>query len=326
MAKYKQDPPFCVQVELTEGCNLRCPFCGINGIRTAERVYKLMTLKTAEVIASQMAVAGWNSRIEFAMHGEPTMHPQAAEIVSIFRKHLPKASLLMLSNGGGLVDKPEAKIRALFDAGLNTLAVEEYQNVKLVSKIISALSAADNSRSHAEDWRFYIYPDNKEGNPHARQHHKARRLVHVKPIDLNTSGNHATLNNHAGAGGPLSDAAAGRPCAKPFRELSFRWDGSTAVCCNDWRGTLATGSIACEGLEGIWHGAVMEAARRKLVIGQRDFGPCKGCDALSYRTGLLPDKFGHVTLPKPSKADNELLAAASKGKPLTKPVKREWEK
>ena len=28
-----QEPPFCIQFELTEGCNLACSFCGIQGIR-----------------------------------------------------------------------------------------------------------------------------------------------------------------------------------------------------------------------------------------------------------------------------------------------------
>lgn len=322
---YRQDPPFCVQIEPTQGCNLRCSFCGINGIKGAERTYDYMSVKTAEAIASQMADADWNSRIELAMHGETSLNPNINEIVAVFRKHLPKASILMLSNGGGLADDPIAKIGALFDAGLNTLAIEEYQNIKLVPKIIARINKDYNSYKRMLWDSFYIYPEQKEGNPHARQHHKARRLVHVRPIDLNTSGNHATLNNHAGSGGPRNDKAAGRACAKPFRELSFRWDGSTAVCCNDWRGNLPTGNIHREGLAGIWQGAVMQAARRKLLIGERDFGPCKGCDALSYRTGLLPDKYGRESLPKPTRKDSELLAAASAGKPLTKPVKREWE-
>lgn len=322
--KQIQDPPFCVQVELSEGCNLRCSFCGINGIRTAERTYKFMTVKTAEAIASGMAAAGWNSRIEFAMHGEPTMNPHAAEIVAVFRKHLPKASLLMLSNGGGLADDPVNRIGSLFGAGLNTLGLDEYQNIKLVPKILFHLSQFGMAIS--ENVQFYVYPDNSEGNPHSRQAPSKRRLVHIRPIDVSTGGTHATLNNHAGSGAPLNMSATGKPCAKPFRELSFRWDGSTAVCCNDWRGRLPIGSIHREGLAGIWHGPVMQAARRKLLLGQRDFGPCQGCDALSYRTGLLPDKFGKVALPKPTAKDDALLAAACAGKPLTKPVKREWEK
>jgi hypothetical protein len=326
MMAHTQDPPFCVQVELSEGCNLRCSFCGINGIRTAERTYKFMTVKTAEAIASQMAALGWTARVEFAMHGEPTMNPNAAAIVAVFRTHLPKASLLMLSNGGGLVDDPARKIKALFDAGLNTLGLDEYQNVKLVPKIVAVVKSmcAPYTSNAIHMATFYTYPDEPNGNPHSRMKPSASRLVHIRPIDVSTGGTHATLNNHAGAGAPPNESGAGKPCAKPFRELSFRWDGATAVCCNDWRGDLPTGSIHKEGLEGIWHGSVMQAARRKLVLGQRDFGPCQGCDAVSYRVGLLPDKLGRLTLAKPTKADNELLR--QKTKPLTKPVKREWEK
>lgn len=324
---YKQEAPFAVQIELSEGCNLRCAFCGINGIRTNERTYKFMTPKTARVIASHMAAAGWNSRLEFAMHGEPTMNPNAAEIIAIFRSYLPKASILMLSNGGGLVDDPINKIQALFDAGLNTLGLDEYQNVKLVSKIIKAWDGVAKSGPGISmlGFEFFTYPDQPEGNPHTRQPPRKHRMVHIRPIDLNTNGTHASLNNHAGSGAPLNTSAQGKPCAKPFRELSFRWDGSTAVCCNDWRGVLATGNIHTEGLLGIWHGPVMQAARKKLIRGQRDFGPCKGCDALSYRTGLLPDKMGREVLPRPSAKDLTTLASAAMKKPLSKIVRREWE-
>jgi hypothetical protein len=324
---YKQEAPFAVQVELSEGCNLRCSFCGINGIRTKERTFKFMTAKTAEAIASQMAAAGWTARVEFAMHGEPTMNPKAAEIVGVFRKYLPKASLLMLSNGGGLVQDSLDKIMALFDAGLNTLGLDEYQNVSLVPKILKNLGATNGISGGliCGDIKCYVYPDEPDGNPHSRQSPKSKRLVHIRPIDANTQGTHAHLNNHAGSGAPKSDAGQGKPCAKPFRELSFRWDGNTAVCCNDWRGELATGSIHKEGLMGIWHGKVMHEARKRLLVGLRDFGPCQGCDARSYRTGLLPDKLGRESMPKPDGKNLAFLRERSKHKPLTKPVKREWE-
>lgn len=330
MSRYSQEPPFAVQIELSEGCNLRCPFCGISGIRGKERTYKFMTLKTAEAIASQIAEAGWNPRIEFAMHGEPTMNPKMYEIIAIFRKHLPKVSMLMLSNGGGIVDNPWDKLKRLFDAGLNTYGLDQYQQVNYAQKIIKKLdldvpwTTADASATLGFD--FYIYPDQPEGNPHARQTPRKRRLVHIRPIDAQTEGTHSTLNNHAGAGAPPNSNGQGKPCAKPFRELSFRWDGSTAVCCNDWRGELATGSIHDEGLLGIWDGKPMREARKRLIVGQRDFGPCAGCDATSYRVGLLPDKLGKQTLPKSGPAGLKYLKNLCKRKPLTKPVKREWEK
>jgi len=91
--EYQQGNPYCIQVELSEGCNLRCSFCGLNGIRGKENNYKFMTLETAERVASDMKEYGWNSRVEFAMHGEPTMNPHFVEIIAIFRKHFERKSV-----------------------------------------------------------------------------------------------------------------------------------------------------------------------------------------------------------------------------------------
>ena len=332
--EYRQEDPFCVQIELTEGCNLRCSFCGLNGIRGKENNYKFLTLELAERIASSIAEAGWNCRIEFAMHGEPTMNPDFIKIVWIFRKHLPKAYLLMESNGGALVGDPVTQVGRLFQAGLTTLALDEYQNIKLVPKIMEKLRHYYETILQG-DWNdpgrklfgasIWDYPMcGPEGNPHQRKN--KRRLVHIHPIDLSTNGTHSTLNNHCGAGGPLDDSQYGKRCAKPFREMSFRWDGRVSVCCNDWRGYLPVGDIGDMTAEEIWHSPVMYSARRKLYHGERDFGPCKGCNAKSYRSGLLPDKLGRIELEEADRLDEEIIREALKMGPMTKPILRPWEK
>lgn len=330
MADFLQPPPFCVQIELTEGCNLRCPFCGLNGIRGKEHNFKFMTVETAELIAESMAKAGWNSRIEFAMHGEPTMNPDLVSIINAFRKYLPSAYLLMESNGGGLLRDPIAIIRSMFGAGLNTLALDEYQNISLVPKIMAKVKDyyVNSDFMDVTDVfgaGIFVYPEcGPEGNPHKRS--KKRKLVHIKPIDTSTSGTHATLNNHAGSGAPKDYSQAGKRCAKPFRELSFRWDGRVAVCCNDWRGALPVGDIRESDVGIIWHSPIMYAARRKLYRGERDFGPCDGCNAKSYRTGCLPDFLGKESMDKPDKFDLFVIEEALKKGPLTEPVLRPWEK
>jgi hypothetical protein len=76
---YRQDPPFAVQIELVEGCTLSCDFCGVNGIREKPGNFKfmsdLMVMQVATRLQYAMRDHGWNPRIEFAMHGEPSMHP-----------------------------------------------------------------------------------------------------------------------------------------------------------------------------------------------------------------------------------------------------------
>jgi hypothetical protein len=285
---YRQHPPYAVQVELTQGCNLACTFCGINdlGYQSMSRGKDCMSPDTALALAEQIDALDWNPRIEFAMHGEPTLNPYMHEIVGIFRRELPKAFLMMTSNGGGLLKDTTRAIDDLFTAGLNTLALDNYESVNIVPKILSKYAGAV---------RVVQYPDDPEGNPHHRQF--GQLISIVQDISVADDGTHSHLNNHAGSAAPLNDRGVGKRCAKPFRELSVRWDGNVALCCNDWPGAYRCGSILREGLDAVWQGKAFVAARQMLLRGRREFAPCKGCDATSYRVGLLPDPKGVEGLP-----------------------------
>lgn len=323
---YTQDPPFCIKVEPTEGCNLRCPFCGINGIRGKERTYEYMNVKTALQIAKQIAKAKWNCRIEFAARGEPTKNPQLPEIVSAFRSQLPNASLLLLTNGSGFLAPNPKKVREtvmeLFERGINTIGVDEYQNVPWASAIRTALKEAPLP----EKIPVYEYPRDKKGNPHPRYAGK-QRLTFIAPIDLQTHGTHSSINTHCGSGAPPDYRLAKAPCAYPFREMHVRYDGKIAICCNDWRGVMAMGDTTVTAIDKIWHGELFGAVRRKLLHGERTFSPCYGCNARSYRVGLLPDPSGAFRkgYPVATPRDHKLIAQALNKPPLTTPVERPWE-
>jgi radical SAM protein with 4Fe4S-binding SPASM domain len=138
-------------------------------------------------------------------------------------------------------------------------------------------------------------------------------------------GNHGKLFNYAGLGFAPNDSMAGKRCHQPFRQLAIRQDGSVAICCNDWRGEYKCGNILDEGVEGIWQGNAMGAAREMLIRGKREMAPCKGCDHRSYRVGLLPDLMGRGKLHRPDEQTARDIRAALKDGPLTAPVLRPWE-
>lgn len=316
----KQEAPFSVQVEFAEGCNLRCPFCGLQGIREAgpDKKFKFMTADTAVTLAKQCNI--WGSRIEIAMHGEPTMHPDFVGMVSAIRAHAPRCQIMMTSNGGGLLRDPEAVIRSLFRCGLDILALDEYDGIKIVSKVRERLHTMS-------DVRVYEYPADPRGNPHHRNKKSDLPFVSLMADPSTTkSAKTPSLTNHCGAAFPLNDRGAGKRCHRPFREMAVRWDGSVAICCNDWRGVYKCGNINDIGVEAVWQSAALDAARRKLYRGERDFGPCRGCDARSYRVGLLPDPAGRATMPEMDSESQNALEAALSGSPYTAPVLRDWEK
>lgn len=326
--KYRtQEDPFCIQIELTEGCNLRCAFCGLQGIRAeGEKNYKCMTPETLRAILEGVRAASWTPRLEFAMHGEPTMHPDYIGMIKLTRELAPRLQIMMTSNGGGLLRKPGpvANVAALFNAGLNILALDNYKGVGIVPKIVEALHAQEFFEQSGV--LFYNYPEQPEGNPHQRHPRSHKFLSVIADIEESSKGTHATLTNHAGCGLPPLEEPLMKQCAKPFREIGVRWDGNMAGCCNDWRGVIKVGNVNDTSIEELWQGNVMGAMREKLFRGERDFSPCDVCDYRTYRNGLLPDNSGKAKLHRPDAQTEEDLKKAIRGAPYTEARLREWER
>lgn len=326
---HRQEAPYAMQIELTEGCNLYCDFCGLKGIRAKkEKNYKFMTVKLAQTIAAQMAELGWNARIEMAMHGEPTMHPDPEAIVAAFRERLPNNQIMMTSNGGGIVKQSVRRLEGLFDAGLNIFALDAYETVKLGEKIMQQIEGMQISMATVDapyPFSVHYYPE-ESVSPHSRYPKNTRLFIRMEDISVAKEGTHSSLNNHCGAGSPGLAEPMQQRCAKPFREMSVRWDGNVAICCNDWRGLYKIGNVKTDPLWKLWQHPRMNAARKMLYHRRRDLlSPCDICDAKSYRVGLLPDKKGKVELPKPTARDKKLAAQAIAKKPYTKANKQPWE-
>jgi radical SAM protein with 4Fe4S-binding SPASM domain len=331
----KQPPPFCIQIELTEGCNLACSFCGIAGIRDngangpenitgkGSSPYKYLSYMNAKALAKKIKRAceenKWNPRIEMAMHGEPTLNPEYKEIVKLFRLYLPNTPLQMTSNGAGLLrGNLTENINELLTGGLNVLLLDNYERIKICDKV---------KEKYDGPFSIFEYPLNKKANPHRRRKPDQHDIVIVQDIESASQGNHSTLNNHAGSAFPPNEKGQEKRCAKVFREISIRWDGNVAICCNDWRGNYKCGNALTErSLEELWQNPRFTASRSKLYNGQRDFGPCNGCDAKSYRPGLLPDAKGLEEWPEPTKIDLAHIEKALAGGSYTKAVIRPWEK
>jgi len=320
---YVQSAPFSIQVEPTEGCNLRCGFCGIRGIRekgtsgALSGPYSYMAVDTAHALARQVAAAGWSSRIEFAMHGEPTMNPDLPAIISAFRSRLPKQSIMVTTNGIPLLDRGlRASILALINAGANTIAIDDYAPHRVAPTV------------RGERWPFPVmeYPADKHGNPHVR--FSGQRIVIVEDIAQAETGTHSTLNNHAGSAAPPNTKRQAQVCTLPFREMSVRYNGQVALCCNDWRGQYPIGDAAAD-LLAVWNSPQFMAARRILLAeGRKDITPCAGCDYRGTRVGLLPlqDGSGRAELGEPTEADRKMVADQAGTTTLAPVVLRRWEK
>ena len=106
--------PFSVLVQVTNRCNMACPFCDFwpNGASPKEE----LRLADFEALAGALAAEG--AFLVSIEGGEPLVRPDLVDIVRVFaeRGHLP-----ILYTNGWFIDA--AKARALFAAGLHQVGV-----------------------------------------------------------------------------------------------------------------------------------------------------------------------------------------------------------
>jgi len=258
----------------------------------------------------------WNPRLELAVHGEPTMHPELVAMVGKLGSLKPR-ELILVTNGTGLCANPNKTIPQLVQAGITSICMDEYDGCDYVAKFKKRYTGPVPVHSFTGDEPTKF----RSGKP------KAPYIVIKNDVSHLTTPYDKT-NTHCGGGGaPQStNPAIAKRCAKPFRELTIRWDGNVSLCCNDFRGLYKVANIADhDTLDGVWQHERFDAARRMLYDGDRDFAPCSWCDALSPRVGLLPDKYGKQTMPKPTEHTTAVLAGAVAGPAYTLPVLRGWE-
>lgn len=323
MSKYMNSAfykPNTVQIELVQGCNRQCSFCGSNGFeRKLHYIEKPVLKKQCELIEE----SGYNPRILMAGHGENTLHPHFYGCVRLMRKILPTHWIQILTNGYS-VKKDITAITKMFDAGINDVTLDEYADSKFDRDEIKELlnDYEEKTGTHVD---FVVMG---KGVPlYAPKQHKKHRLLLVPAIEEQQLSTSRKLTNHCGAGCPPDDSLKNQRCTRIFRELSFRWDGWVAMCCQDFRGQYPVvncmdPSVKC--FDDIWRHPRYEAARRILYHDGRTFFPCNICNLIPMRPGLLPDHLGKEEMERPTKKDYQIVT--KKYEPLTVLRARAWEK
>ena len=292
--------PWSIQVELTRGCNRVCMFCGVSGLQGGKPggPYDFMTVDTAKVLAQKFAEGGCgNRRFEFAMRGEPTMNPNYLEILSVFRERLPKAQIMLTTNGVRMrKGKMEKTLSLIFDSGVDFVMLDTYYPER--DELWEAVFSLPEHSFYVYDF----YKDEQCPNPYHNHHRKVQRTVIVAD-DLGTMvGGKAqknALGNHCGNAldQPRLERVLEKRCTKPFREMVVHYNGNVNLCCEDFAAEFNLGNLAHTDstVAEVWHSQILNDVRTLLYWKERKFVPCARCNySGGMRQGLLP------AMPKPT--------------------------
>ena len=293
------DKPWTLKVEFTKGCNLACRFCPIYAEPAlyAEKQYHQPAF--LKPFAQEYGRFVPNTRIELTLRGEPTLNPQAEELLRILRQYIPRAQVSLFTNGVRILQEP-ALVGRLLDAGVNILNIDCYNRTYDRFRRLVELELPRIPGARLTDFRsFSAYRRHPNGHrlrcvnlvPDIAD---ADRLVAVRVIH-NNAGNADPEQLRTRWGIQPIAAPLHKGCARPFREFVLYHDGSVVVCCHDWKAEAVIGRFPQQSVEAIWYGDAHLAMLRSLYRKDRSGVPCNRCDYHGgYRLGLLRNPLGEA--------------------------------
>jgi radical SAM protein with 4Fe4S-binding SPASM domain len=284
--------PLRLWVELTNHCNLKCSFCVNSRPGAMQKGY--MTLDTFKEVVKQARWFAYDMNLSH--RGESLLHKDLPAMIAYAKENNIATRLntnaTLLSNaisdaliGAGLdfisfsfegLD-PEAYERARVSASYETTLSNILDFLRLKRKRGSVspyvmlevldIPTVDTSRANVREFKslFKGLPLNK---------------LTIKP--LHNWGGQLDDPQVTAKGG---DAFPGRlrysPCTNIWYSMVVLWDGSVALCSQDWHNDNCLGHMGDSSLEAMWNGEVIVEVRELLAKKEfRQIEVCSGCDLL----------------------------------------------
>ncbi len=274
-------------IEITERCNLSCPFCpsaGLSGLRGE------MPLQTFEKILDRLQ--GHVEEIFLHVLGEPLLHPQFAAILQAVDASGFK---LNLTTNGILISKHADTIlasTALRQINFSTHAYAYLPQEKASATLIDSIAFAD--RLHAERPEVYLnfrlWNDSADATSDAWNATVSKELSeHFKSelFQMPFSVRHKSipiagrlyLHRDSRFTWPngTGDARDSGTCHGLRDQCAILFDGTAVPCCLDYQGNISLGKLPEETFDSIFHSEKAERIRHGFENHKIEDPFCKRC-------------------------------------------------
>lgn len=249
-------PPFfsLIEFNLSGLCNRTCVFCPRSNPEVYPNVNEHIPLELYEKIMGELAEVKYDGVILYSAFGEPLLYKAIEAILEITKRYCPEAKIETVTDGDFVTP---AKLRSLFQAGLDTLLISMYDGPHQVEEFKAVMAEAGVSESQVILRTRWLPPEENYG---------------------------ITLSNRAGmielpqAGVAKLTEPLKRACYYPFYQALVDYDGAVLLCPHDWGKKLVVGNLNHQTIHEIWDGSLMRRARRNLANSDRNFPPCDKCD------------------------------------------------
>lgn len=266
--------PIHVDFESASVCNLSCPMCYRPHLATkTEGLMDFDMYKKAILECGQYGLYS----IRLSWRGEPTLHPQLAEMV-YYAKRAGIKEVSFLTNGFKLNMDLAGE---LIDAGLDYLSVsidgmyETYEKIRAPSKfhdIVFRLKEIRRVRDQRGNSPFPRIRINSLWS--AVKECKKEYYATFKPIV-----DYITINPDYDHSRKQTEIDTNHICQYLYQRLTVMWDGTVPLCICDKSKEEVLGNIATDRLYDLWRNGRMEQIRKLQIDGKtRQISPCIKCN------------------------------------------------
>ena len=292
------DFPVCIDMELTNNCNLHCLFCP-TGTGTSTRNKGFMAEEVFQKILENLK--GTKVGLRFSRWGEPTLHPK---IIDFFKMAKEDGHLLHLNTNGQLLN--ETFITNLINTGLDSIkfsfqGVDEktYQEMRQDSsfkKLLENIKTVYNIRGekalpyiHVSTTTTYETDDEIKGfkesiSPFCDLVTAGKtKLEHIEIEKTKLNGSQKKLLLELKEKESMVEERL-KICPEVFGKVSVDWDGQITGCCSDYNREMIIGDIKKDSLYNIFHGEKVEEYRKMLR--KREFEKIPHCSRCFDLMGL----------------------------------------
>jgi radical SAM protein with 4Fe4S-binding SPASM domain len=258
--------PRQLAIETVNHCNAACIMCPYP---TLQRQKGVMSQEVHKLIVDK--VKAWGAPISFITHagmGEPltdrAIHGKIAYEKSVF----PDARVAIYSNASALEGK---RVQQLFDARLDILSVSLNAFSKNVYETVMKLPF---ERTWNNLHRF-LELNEARGKPiefHVSliptEHHNEEEIANFRSY-WESRAHHVIVPPRIGWGGfqDLGTLKKQYPCRYVWEVLLVDWDGTVAMCCEDYETKFPLGKLTEQSPQEVWNSKMLQEQRRRQVEG-----------------------------------------------------------
>ncbi|MFH0954879.1 MAG: radical SAM/SPASM domain-containing protein [Candidatus Micrarchaeota archaeon] len=247
------DPPLFghVQVETSNYCSFDCPFCPVNRNANKRGRHKLMPDALVFKIAKELGELDFEGKLSVYNNNEPLLDRRICRIIKTFRRLVPKATIVLMTNGTALNEK---KTTELARSGLDHLIVDNYSDtLELAGNLKRLVENVNRGNIDIDEMNFKI-------------------LLRKK---------NEILSNRAGNAPNKTVPDAGYKklfCVYPFVQFNINPDGQATICCYDAFYENVLGEVKKNKIIDVWRNQKYRKTRQKILKSRRTLVPCFKCD------------------------------------------------